>query len=219
MITIVAEGKSKLFISPNDGHIQAALNAQPAWIPRGKLPNQAMSLRVQGYGITDWYELFTSRQLIALTTFSDLIADVRSQIAQDGADDIYTDAVCTYLSFAVNRTAESGCSFTLWDTAGNSIMPAFGRQAIPMVWDFVEANPFSTSTQNWMAQIEWVARSVARFLPRRTEAKRIRQMPVRQIMPRMVPVIVTDPPYYDNIGYADLSDFFIKLYLDTSIAS
>ena len=208
MTAIVVEGKSKLFISPIETHIQAACNAQPAWSPRGKLPNQATDLRVQGYGITDWYELFTNRQLTALTIFSDLIADVRSQIARDGADDIYTDAVCTYLSLAIGKTAESGCSFTWWQNERDAIPTVFSRQSVPMMWDFAEANPFSNATQNWTSQVDGIARVIEK-LPISANDGTVYQADATAPRPAVdKPVIVTDPPYYDNIQYAELSDFF-----------
>ena len=207
MTAIVVEGESKLFVSPIEAHIQASLNAQPAWRPRGKMPNPATDLRVQGYGITDWYELFTDRQLAALTTFSDLITDVRRQIAQDGADDIYTDVVCTYLSLAIGKTAESGCSFTWWQNQGDKIPTVFSRQAIPMTWDFAEANPFSNSTQNWTSQVDGIAQVIEK-LPTAANDGTVYQADATTTKPADKPVIVTDPPYYDNIQYAELSDFF-----------
>ncbi len=209
MTAIVAEGdRNRGYVSPTDEHIQAAISAEPAWQPTGILPKQAMNLRVQGYGITHWYQLFTKRQLTALTTFSDLRTAVRSQIKQDGGNDDYADAICTYLALAIGRTVDSSCSCATWISGGEFIGHLFIRQAIPMVWDFAEANLFSASTQNWVGQIEWIAKVIER-LPTEGNGGMVHQADASTtIHAKNGPVIVTDPPYYDNIGYADLSDFF-----------
>ena len=206
MTAIVAEGnRQKLFLSPTDVHIQIAQSAEPAWHPRGRLPEQALGFRVQNYGVTHWHQLFTQRQLTALTTFSDLLSEFKASIR---VRDEYADAICTYLALAIGRTVESHCSFTWWENLGEKIPPLFSRQAISMIWDFVEGNPFSNSTQNWNSQVEWVAK-VVENLPISANTGEVYQAnacttPHAQDMP----VIITDPPYYDNIGYADLSEFF-----------
>ena len=209
MTAIVAEGnRGRLFVSPTDVHIQAATAAEPAWRPTGNLPDQALGFRVQRYGFTQWHQLFTKRQLTALTTFSDLRTKVWSQIIQDGGNDDYADAVCTYLALAVGRTAESSSSFAWWPNGSNFVAPVFTRQALPMIWDFAEANIFSTSTQNWMAHIEWITKVIER-IPSDANDGAVHQADASTtIHVQDGPVIVTDPPYYDNIGYADLSDFF-----------
>ena len=146
-----------MFLSPTDEHAQIALSAEPEWKPNMRLPQDASNLSVQTYGITHWHQLFSNRQLTALTTFSDLLSkEVRDRIIEDGATDEYADALCTYLALAIGRVAESSCMFARWQSA-ESIAPIFSRQTIGMLWDFVEANLFSTSTQNWMSQIKWVA--------------------------------------------------------------
>ena len=209
MTAIVAEGNpGRLFVSPTDEHIQAAISATPAWQPTANLPNQAMNLRVQGYGITHWRQLFTRRQLTTLTTFSDLRMEVWNQITRDGANDAYADAVCTYLALAIGREADMCSSFDRWHSSGEFVTGVFGRQVIGMIWDFAESNPFSDSTGNWMAHIEWIAKVVDR-LPADVNSGAVHQADASTtIHAQGGPIIVTDPPYYDNIGYADLSDFF-----------
>ena len=208
MTAIVADGKPKIFVPPTDMHIHTAQSVQSTWKPRGKLPEQALGFSIQNYGFTEWHQLFTKRQLMALTTFKNLLGEVRNVILQDGADSEYTSTVCTYLAFAIDRTAESNSSFAIWDPSGNSIMPVFGMQKISMMWDFAEANPFSTSTQNWMSQIEWVAKAIEN-LPSFANSGKAYQADAADTKHAVDrPVIITDPPYYKNIGYADLSDFF-----------
>ncbi|MDE0681305.1 MAG: DUF1156 domain-containing protein, partial [Candidatus Poribacteria bacterium] len=206
MTAIVAEGnRKKLFLSPTDAHIQAARSVEPPGRPRGELPNQALGFRVQNYGFTQWHQLFTERQLTMLTVFSDLLSEFQASIR---VIDEYAKAICTYLALAIGRTAESSCSFTWWENLGEKIPPLFSSQKISMTLDFVEANPFSSSTQNWIAQIEWIAK-VIENLPSPTNSGEVYQAnacttPYAQDNP----VVITDPPYYDNIGYADLSEFF-----------
>ena len=209
MTAIVAEGdRGRLYVSLTDEHIQAAISAEPAWRPAGNLPDRALGFRVQRYGLTQWHQLFTERQLMALTTFSDLLAEVDELVIKHGADEEYANILRTYLALAIGRTAHSSCSFAWWQNFGDKIAQIFTRQAIAMIWDFAEANLFSTSTQNWMGQIEWIAKVVER-LPIDTNGGKASQADASTtIHAQGGPVIVTDPPYYDNIGYADLSDFF-----------
>ena len=208
LTAIVAEGeRRKLFLSPTEEHLHAALSAEPTGRPRAKLPNRALGFRVQEYGITEWHQLFTPRQLTALDTFSHLLLDVHNRIGTDGAKGKYADAICTYLALAIGRTAESGCSFAWWNNADTFIAPTFTRQVLQMSWGFAEANPFSTSTQNYMSQVEWIAK-VIENLPASTNNGEAYQADATTLHATDHPVIVTDPPYYDNIGYADLSDFF-----------
>ena len=209
MTAIVAEGdRRRLFLSPTDEHIQIAESATPNWKPSGKLPEASVATSLQNYGITQWHQLFTRRQLTALTTFSDLLSEVRNRILQDGATPEYADALCTYLTFAIGRTAESGSSFTTWMKSGEKVPSLFGRQAIGIVWDFAEANPFSSSTQNWLGQIKWISEVVEKFPTTANRAEVYQADAATTPHANDGPVIVTDPPYYDNIAYADLSDFF-----------
>ena len=209
MTGIVAEGDHKrLFLSPTDGHIQAAEDADPTWRPSGRLPDHAMSLRVQGYGVTEWHELYSSRQLTALTQFSDLIGQTHQMLTNDGKEEGYANAVITYLALTIGRTANSCSRSARWQNSGDFIAGVFARQAVSMLWDFAESNPFCTATQNWMAQVEWVAKVVER-LPIDVNPGESHQADASTTTyASNGPVIVTDPPYYDNIGYADLSDYF-----------
>ena len=209
MTATVAEGdRKRLFLSPTDEHIQAALEANPTWRPSGMLPNRTRDFTPSGYGFAHWHQLFTERQLTALSTLSDVIAEVRKSVLLQGAEPKYADALCTYLSLTIGRTASGNCAFTRWRNAMHSIEGPFGRQALPMVWDFAEANIFSDSTQNWMNQIEWVAKAVERLPADVNQGETHQANAANTIHADNGPVIVTDPPYYDNIAYADLSDYF-----------
>ncbi len=195
----------------------------PFWMPVGTLHGKA-SGNVPLYGMIEWGDLFTNRQLIALNIFSDLLLDIRAMVEEDaihrgltnekrgfrdgGIGNIaYADAVITYLAFAIDRCTDRWNSLSRWQDGAEKIASLFGRQVIGMVWDFAEANPFSFSTGNWLGQIEWVAKSVA-HLPSSPFGDIWQRDAVAQLGKVERPVISTDPPYYDNIFYADISDFF-----------
>ena len=211
MTAIVAEGhRKRLFLTPTVEHVKTALGAvpNPIFIPQQKMPTTAYKISGRGYGITHWHQLFTNRQLTALTTLSDLMSEARALIVEHGADEEYADTVCTYLSLAVGREVDMCSSFDRWHNTGEKITGVFGRQAIPMIWDFAESNPLSNSTGNWMAHIEWIAKVVDR-LPitvNRANAHQEDASTMRRLDSNHI--IITDPPYYDNISYAELSDYF-----------
>ncbi len=208
MSAIVAEGNRKrVFLSPSDEHVRIALSAVPKWRPVGRLPEKALGFRVQRYGFTYWHQLFTERQLVALTTFSDLMHEAQASMLEHGASVDYSNAICTYLALTIGRTADRCSSFASWDVT-RDLRSVFARQAIPIIWDFAESNPSSNSTANWMAHIEWIAKVVERLPTDVSDGEAQQADASSTIYADSGPAIVTDPPYYDNIGYADLSDFF-----------
>ncbi len=209
MTAIVAEGdRKRLFLSPNDEHTQMAMDAKPDWRPNGRLPERALGFRVQRYGFTNWHQLFTERQLTALTAFSDLVLEVHKQIIRDGSSNEYADTVSTYLSLAIGKMADYCSNLSSWILPSENVRNVFTRQAIPMIWDFAEANPFSNLAQNQRSRVEQIAETVER-LPVNVSGGQVYQADATTtIYAKGGPVIVTDPPYYDNIAYADLSDFF-----------
>ena len=178
----------------------------------------------RGYGFYVWGDLFTDRQLVALTTFSDLLSEVTKAIKDDArragwTDDkvrlregglgitAYSDALTTYLAFVINKTSDYWSNICTWHNSKEIMRNAFGRQALPMVWDFAEANPFSLSTGDWWGQLRWVAKSVAN-LPGYCRGKVLQRDAVASLREIEWSVVSTDPPYYNNIQYADISDFF-----------
>ncbi len=168
--------------------------------------------------------MFTDRQLLALSTFSDLLGEVREQVFDDARagglpDDgvrlweggsgavAYADAVATYLAFVVDKCADYWSILCLWHKSLEAIAHTFGRQALSISWDYVEVNPFSSSTGNWMAMVNWVGKAVE-HLPAEGLSKVKQQDARSRTLSVKGSTISTDPPYYDNIGYADISDFF-----------
>jgi putative DNA methylase len=197
---------------------------RPDHIDDVPLPEKLTGGAVMAWGLRTFGDLFTDRQLVALTTFSDLVGEAREQVLADALtagmpDDgagienggtgarAYADAVSTYLAFAVSRTANRSSSVCIWNTIGQKIEQTFGRQAIPMTWDYAEANVFSDSTGSWSGSLEWVPRVLER-VPASGGAA-VEQLDAATALPSSrQSAVATDPPYYDNIGYADLSDFF-----------
>lgn len=224
LMAIVAEGKrGRVYLSPTEDQEEISKKEEPRWVPKQNLANDPRNIWCIGYGLETFDKLFTPRQLVALNTFSDLVAEVRKKVTQDAVasglltDDAtlneggtgaeaYADAVMTYLAFAVDRTADRCSNICSWDITRDNIRNTFGRQAIPMTWDFAEANPLSNSTGNFFSAVKWVAEVVEESSC--AVAGRAKQQDATLSYDVPNPLISTDPPYYDNIGYADLSDFF-----------
>ena len=208
MTAIVAEGvRKRLFLSPTDEHVRVAKSAKPVWRPTGTLPKLALGFAIQSYGVTEWNELFTERQLSGLTILSDLFGNTR-QIIQEKADIGYTNVVCTYLALAIGRMANSCSRYARWQSSGDKVAGTFAMQTLSMIWDFAESNPFCNATQNWLAQVEWISRVVERLTINVSSGKVYQANASTDIHVNKSLVTVTDPPYYDNIGYSDLSDYF-----------
>ncbi len=227
LMAIVAEGKrERIYLPPVQEHEAIAAQAKPKDVLETGLPEQALGLRVQLYGMTKHRDLFTPRQLVALTTFSDLVGEARERVLADARevgtlDDgkglnnggtgakAYADAVTTYLALAASKSAHYWSNLCIWrsDPKNLGIGHVFARQAIQMVWDYAEANPISESSGNWMNNMEWTARVVdGMALVAAGKAKQFdATAAINGVIP---PLISTDPPYYDNVPYADLSDFF-----------
>ena len=223
LLAVVAEGSRKRsYCNPTEADIRAS-DVQ-CHLALGKIHINPRDFKTPNYGMENWEDLFTPRQLTALTTFSDLLQDAATQMKADAvtsglADDgirlrdggsgatAYADAVVTYLAFAVDKCADYWSSICTWNTPGEKMRNTFGRQAIPMTWDFAECNPFSSSTGNWMAMVDWVHKAVRHF-PASTSASVVQRDARARVVESPGAIISTDPPYYDNISYAELSDFF-----------
>jgi putative DNA methylase len=224
LIAIVAEGKSgRVYISPNDEHEAIAKSVKPIWYPDGQISDDRRSMFTPLYGLTHFHHLFTPRQLLALTTLSDLVTEAREKIKADALaagipDDglalndgglgatAYADAVATYLGLAVDRLADRNSAICTWDIGWEKIRNTFARQAIPMTWDFAEANPMSDSTGNFNGAIDWIVQVIKKSSC--SAQGKVIQLDATAQRNGESRLISTDPPYYDNIGYADLADFF-----------
>ena len=208
LMAIAAEGtRQRYYLAPTDEHEKAAEIPRPDDVPEASLPEQALGFRVQGYGMRTWADLFTNRQLTALTILSDLAKEVRARAAADGGEYGYADAVATYMALVVSRLADYASTITTW--ASNPQMEilrsTFARQALPITWDFAESNVFGPSSGTPDVMIAAVSRAIA-LLPDNPQPGRATQTPAASA--QMGSLVSTDPPYYDNVAYADLSDYF-----------
>ena len=226
LMAIVAEGeRGRVYLAPTPEMEAVALTAEPTWKPEGALPDDPRNFWTVDYGLKTYGDLFTPRQLVALTTFSDLVQEARERVQRDAVaaglpDDPkplrdggsgatgYAEAVGVYLGFGSSRAADAWSSGVTWRNQVEASRNTFARQALPMTWDFTEVNPFSESCGHWMGNsVEWVQKSIL-HLPSHPIPGRADQADAAAQVLSANKVASTDPPYYDNIGYADLSDFF-----------
>lgn len=229
LLAVVAAGdRQRTYLGPTEEHRLAAEVAKPQDAPdqdcRGTFGGNAQGRR---YGFQTFADYFTNRQLVALTTLSDMVGEARNLVAVDArkaglpeeAAEQYANAVATYLALALSRTVDRNNSLCTWDsgpagsrssTGGSartaSVRNAFARQALPMTWDFAEANPFSESGGSTESALKWIVPAIQRLPGGRPGVVRAENAVQIQLHDEMA--VCTDPPYYDNIGYADLSDFF-----------
>ena len=237
LMAIVAEGdQGRVYLTPTSEHEAIAEEAKPKWTPDTNLPERALGFRIQEYGMNKWRDLFTPRQLVALTTFSDLVAEAMDRVKNDHlgrgetpsplptattVDDdqplrdrgtgatAYAEAVGVYLAFVLSKLADRGSTICTWFIERDSTGNTFARQSIPMTWDYAELNTLLNGTGSFLGAVQWTAESIdgvtagcGSLFGTSTQTDAVHQTLSTNR------VVSTDPPYYDNIGYADLSDFF-----------
>ena len=229
LMAVVAAGqRSRVYLEPTEEIESIASTAKPRWRPESTISGSTQYLGVKPYGMDRFDQLFTDRQLVALGTFSDLVADARKLVLEDalatgiaGMDDdgihladggtgahAYADAVATYLGLCVSRQANRSSNLNFWDPGGAKVQQVFARQVLPMVWDYCEGNPFSHSSGNFVGQTSYLANAVAATPCAGAQAAVIHQDAAEVTPLARGAAIATDPPYYDNVPYADISDFF-----------
>ena len=213
LIAIAAEDQNqRVYVRPNQLHETIANNIAPFRRPHGQLPLKGLGIRTRGYGFFEWHQLFTDRQINTLCTFSDVLSDITGRLLADGGTPEYATAVKSYLALAVGRLVHNSSRLCKWYK--DSVAGVFGRQTINMVWDFAELNPFCNSSQRWNSQVDTVAKVVEHLPTNVSMGKAFQADAANHEYDSSGPVIVTDPPYYDNIGYADISDFFYIWHRD-----
>lgn len=234
LLAVVAEGPGgRAFCPPSEEHeaVLRGLTGKDHLIEaRGSFLSGETPTRAEitggvcsAYGLTTWGHLFNDRQLTSLLTFSDLFGQLRGKIEEDAratgsfqhhslgdasleSSESYANAVSVYLAFAVGRLADRGSTICSWDSSRTILRNTFARQGIPMTWDYAEGNPFSSSTGNWSSCCEWIWKVIDGFVPDAIGAETQQDAQNAQVPGEVV--ISTDPPYYDNIAYSILSDFF-----------
>lgn len=225
LVCVVAEGeRGRAYVAATDAQVEASQVPVPDDAPLGSLPHNPRAVTTPNYGLTEWADLFTARQLTTLCAFTEALPQVRERVAGEAAaaglsDDprrlnegglgavAYADAVTHYLAMSIGRLANRTSSQCFWNPGRDTIEQVFARPALPMIWVYAEGNPFSSSTGNFLGQLDYLV-EVMRRLPA-SPAGIGAQRDARTAVAGEGPVVVcTDPPYYDNIPYADLSDFF-----------
>lgn len=227
LMAIVAEGdRGRVYLAPTAAHESAAREARPVWKPEVEIAKRMTGGNCTPYGLTTFGDLFTDRQLVALTTFSDLVGEARERVKQDalvlprkdlpddprGIDDggtgaqAYADAVAVYLGIALSRLTDICNALCRWEVTKTQVRNLFGRQAIPMLWDFAENNVFGEAAGDYIIGLGNMVKAIE-MLPNRSGGSAAAADAQSQNI-STGKVLSTDPPYYDNIGYADLSDYF-----------
>ena len=223
MMAIVVDGpKGRLYLPPTPEIEAIARRASPTWKPETVLPDDHRNFWTFSYGLTSFGDLFTPRQLVALTMFSDLVGEARTLIHKDAISAGYTDnregldaggtgamayadAICVYLASGISQISRYSCATCAWNKTNENVAQAFGRQAIPMAWDFAESHPLVGSLSIEVT-VGWVSAAIERQTF--TTPGTALQADAQSQTVSKLKFISTDPPYYDNIAYADLSDFF-----------
>ena len=223
LMVIAAEGnRRRHYLAPTEEHEAAARVPIPDGAPDTELPEAALGFRVQGYGMTHHADLFTPRQLTALTTLSDLVGDARDSAFEDSSAggvgggrpldqggtgaEAYADSIAVLLGLSLGRSLDYHNGLCPWlsDPKNEGVGHLFSKQAIAMLWDHAEGNPFSRSSGNVQDAFVWSHRVVNRV----ATCGRATVSQASASQRSYSGLVSTDPPYYDNVGYADLSDFF-----------
>ena len=224
LMAIVAEGKrGRVYVAPTAEQEAVARQAVPDWKPGGDVPARLTGGTCVPYGLREWGDLFTPRQLVALTTFSDLVQEAIAKAHADAlaagmADDglgldaggtgatAYAQAVGVYLGIVVDKNTDYNSSLVAWRPTRDQAKATFGRQALPMIWDYAEVNTLAGAAGDFEVSVAGICRAMPALAS--TEHGVAQQADAQSQRISVGKVVSTDPPYYDNIGYADLSDFF-----------
>ena len=218
-------GRGRIYLPATREQEHIALSARPEWRPEMPIPHYSQAMPTSRHGVNTWADLFTNRQLMTLNTLATEIRELRRVILNDAveagvADDgkpleeggsgaqAYADGIVTFLSLVLGKQANRTCAFNFWDSGNEKIQQPFAQQGIQKTWDYVESNLFCDSSGSWVTAVDYPVRVIREYYPdilpgcvfqqQVADARRLGE----QVM------VITDPPYYDNMGYADLSDFF-----------
>ncbi|MBX7259888.1 MAG: DUF1156 domain-containing protein [Candidatus Hydrogenedentes bacterium] len=206
LLAIVAEKDGvRHYISPTPEHEQIALSYVHSWRPSDRLSTHPQYMGPPRYGMNTFGDIYTERQLAALDALCVALGDVRTALVECGADDEYARAILTYLGMTVSKCSDYWSTLTTWMPRG-TVGHVFATHVIPMTWDYPEANPFSDFHCSWSKSIDWVAKVIDRTYPNLPESKVFHKDARYTFFENKV--VSTDPPYYDNVPYADISDYF-----------
>ncbi|MFZ1466588.1 MAG: DNA adenine methylase, partial [Anaerolineae bacterium] len=224
LMAIVAEGeRGRVYLPPTVEQEAIARSAKPEWKPEVTISGSTQYLGVKPYGMEQFSQLFTGRQLVLLSMLAELVYEARARVKRDAvvaglSDDgrsldsggdratAYADTVAVYLGIGVSRQSNRSATLNFWDNAGGMVQQVFARQVLPMTWDFAEGNPMSSSTGNIIGQFEYITNAMLR-LPQVGYGEASQAEATTQTI-SVGKIVSTDPPYFDNVPYADISDFF-----------
>jgi putative DNA methylase len=218
MLAIVAEGRrGRVYLPATSEQELAAQMPPPDDAPSEDMAYDPRNIWCVGYGLTRFDQLFTSRQLVGLTTLVSLIRELGDEIALNARDShlsaedtlAYTSSVQTFLALGIDRCADFGNAMCRWSSGNQKVMNLFSKQAIPMIWDFAEANLLASTVGGWSTCIDYVADCIATLVVSSWQRGQVIQADAATgaaAVPNLM--VSTDPPYYDNMSYASLSEFF-----------
>ncbi len=226
LMAVVANGSNgRLYLSPDEEQTLAANVNRPEEYPDGVIPTNPRWFSPPAFGMVNYSDLFTNRQLTTLTVLSDLVKEVQTEIEKEAImhgfpDDhiplrdggtgarAYSEAISVYLAFAVDRIIAFSVSVSRWSNTNEKVMNCYARQAMPMVWDFPEANILGDCVGGFLPSVDYIADCVEMLVNNPVFEGNVKQHDAQQDCGLRNIMISTDPPYYDNVGYADLSDFY-----------
>ena len=213
LLSTISQGKSsRTYHSPDDSQRAAASMAKPDMPLSLDLPRMALGFRVQGYGMSSWVDLFTQRQQASLETFAGFVSQVPGWVMSDGGSEDQARAITTALGLCIGKLAQASSCLVRWNARSSArakAEPSFGRHDLSMSWDFAETNPFGGSVGDWMQIVETSSRAYS-FIEPYGPASTVVQGDARKAgegLDRNC-LVLTDPPYFSAIGYANLSDYF-----------
>ena len=224
MMAVVAEGnRGRIYITPDETQVITAQTTQPDNFPTGSVPENPRWFSPPAFGMSEYADLFTNRQLTMLSTFCDLVGEAQKKAELDAIkaglpnDHIqledggmgataYGQAIGVYLAFVIDKMADYHSALCSWHLTGEKMQHTYGRQALPMIWDYAECNPFCNASGCFDNMVAWVVKCTTEFPA--SSMGEANQFDAQSNCGLTDIMVSTDPPYYDNIGYADLSDFF-----------
>ena len=226
MAIAAGDDYSWAFYQPTSEHESVALTVPDStWVPRGDIPNNTRDFRTQLYGMATWASLFTPRQMLALTTLQDIIRETEADIDSDavaagyvsGGEPLsrggtgahaYAQLVRAYIHLTASNLTEWNCSVTRWSPNGPQLSSLFARQAVIMNWNYAEGSLFGKGGANFLQKLRRTVEVIDRT-PTTTTGTARQADATRMVWDHdKAPLVVTDPPYYDNISYSELADFF-----------
>jgi putative DNA methylase len=206
MATVADGNRQRVYLAPTANDEHSARVEPPSDVPDQTVstPNHDVD-RLPMYGMPRWCDAFTPRQLHALTVLSDLVMETHDQVMRDGGTEPYADAIATYLGLAMSRVTDLMNSLVTWSNSRDQPTHLFARQVIPMAWDYVEVNPFAGAAGDIAVTAKTMSKAILNVVPAGVGEAVQADASTRDVAGFL---ISTDPPYYDNVGYSELSDFF-----------